>query len=170
VALIRKNLGANADRVLATYRAAYPKASPSELHIAISTDLPRANDTRTLAELKSAQPAAVYLYRYDFRSNVLIPGTDWTLRAGHATEIAPKFDNYDIPSLDGDGPGVREVSKNMSAFWTSFARHGHPAAHGLPTWPRYDLKRRSTMVIDVRCQVMDDPDREIRELWESLRA
>ena len=170
VALVRKNLGGNAERVLAAYQAAYPKASPSEIYIAASTALSMGNDSITLAERKSAQPAAVYFYRYDYRSNWPIPGTDWTLRAGHATEIAPKFYNYDIKSLDGDGPGVREVSRNMSAFWTSFARHGHPQALGLPTWPRYDLKRRSTMLIDVSCQVVEDPDRPIRELWESLRA
>jgi para-nitrobenzyl esterase len=170
VALARKHLGENAERVLAVYRAAYPKASPSEIYIAASTALSMGNDSIRLAERKSAQPAPVYFYRYDYRSNMPIPGTDWTLRAGHATEIAPKFYNYDIPSLEGDGPGVREVSRNMSAFWTSLARHGHPAARDLPSWPRYDLKRRSTMLIDVRCQVVEDPDHAIRELWQSLRG
>jgi para-nitrobenzyl esterase len=168
VALARKHLGGNAERVLDAYRAAYPGASPSEIYIAASTALSMGNDSITLAERKSAQPAGVYFYRYDYRSNWPIPGTGWTLRAGHATEGAPMFDNYDIPTLDGDGPGVREVSRNMSALWTSFARHGHPQARGLPAWPRYDLKRRSTMLIDVRCQVVEDPDRPIRELWQSL--
>jgi carboxylesterase type B len=121
-----------------------------------------------LAELKSAQPAPVWLYRYDYRSNTPIPGTDWTLRAGHATEIAMKFFNYDIPGLEGNGPGVAEASKNMSTLWTRFAHNSHPDVPGLPAWPRYDLKRRATMIIDVECRVADDPDREIREMWESL--
>jgi para-nitrobenzyl esterase len=167
--MARKTLGENADRALAVYRLAYPGATPSELYIAASTALSMGNDSITLAELKAAQPAPVYFYRYDYRSNTPIPGTDWTLRAGHATEIAPKFDNYDILSLEGNGPGVREVSRNMSALWTSFARHGRPGASGLPNWPRYELKHRSTMLIDARCQVVDDPDRPIRELWKSLR-
>ena len=79
-----------------------------------------------------------------------------------------KFYNYDIPGLEGNAPGVAEASKNMSTLWTSFARNGHPGAQGLPVWPRYDLKRRATMIIDVQCRVADDPDREIRQLWESL--
>ena len=163
-----KYFGDKADRILATYKKAYPKASPAELYIAVSTAARFGNNTITLAERKSAQPAPVYLYRYDFRSNVPIKGTDWTLRAGHATEIAMKFYNYDIPGLEGNAPGVAEASKNMSTLWTSFARNGHPGAPGLPTWPRYDLKRRATMIIDAKCRVADDPDRETRELWESL--
>ena len=164
-----EHLGKNADRILAAYRSAYPKATPSELYMAISTALWLGNDTVTLAERKSAQPAPVFLYRYEYSSNVPIEGTDWTLRAGHATEIAMKFYNYDIPALEGNGPGVAEASKNMSSYWTSFARHGHPEVPGLPRWPRYELAHRSTMLINTRCQVVNDPDSSIRQLWESLR-
>jgi para-nitrobenzyl esterase len=163
-----KRLGANADRVLSVYKQTYPKATPAEIYIAAATALTFGNDTITLAERKSAQPAPVYLYRYEYRSNVPITGTDWTLRAGHATEIAMKFYNYDIPALEGNGPGIAEASKNMSSLWTSFARNGHPGVKGLPAWPRYDLKRRATMLINTECRVVDDPDRPIRELWVSL--
>jgi para-nitrobenzyl esterase len=161
-------LGQNADRILATYKKAYPNATLPELYIAIETAAQFGNNTTTVAELKSAQPAPVYLYRYDYRSNVPIANTDWSLRAGHATEIATKFYNYDIPGLEGNGPGVAEASRNMSEFWTSFARNGTPESHGSPKWPKYDLKRRATMIIDVNCRVEADPDREIRQMWESL--
>jgi para-nitrobenzyl esterase len=169
VSQARAMLGARAERVLSVYRETYPRASPSELYIAAVTALSFGNDSIRLAERKAAQPAPVYFYRYDYRSNTPIPGTDWTLRAGHATEIAAKFYNYDIPGLQGNGPGVREASRNLSTCWTSFARNGHPGGHGLPDWPRYDIKHRATMLIDVKCQVVPDPDRPIRELWESLR-
>ncbi len=164
----RKRLGDAADRVLSAYKQAYPKITAPELYIAVATALSFGNDTIRLAERKSAQPAPVYLYRYDYRSNVPIRGTDWTLRAGHATEIAMKFYNYDIPALEGNGPGAAEASKNMSSFWTSFAHSGRPSAAGQPAWPRYDLGRRATMIIDTRCQVLNDPDPSIRELWASL--
>jgi len=163
-----KRLGDSADRIVSAYRQAYPKATAPELHIAIATALSFGNDTIRLAERKSAQPAPVYLYRYDYRSNVPIKGTDWTLRAGHATEIAMKFYNYDIPALEGNGPGVAAASKNMSSFWASFAHTGRPSAVGQPAWPGYDVKRQATMIIDTRCQVLNDPDPSIRELWASL--
>jgi len=163
-----KALGDAADRILSVYKQAYPKATPPELYIAVATALSFGNDTIRLAERKSAQPAPVYLYRYDYRSNVPIKGTDWTLRAGHATEIAMKFYNYDIPALEGNGPGVAEASRNMSSFWTSFAHTGTPSAAGQPAWPKYDLNHRATMSIDTRCQVLNDPDPSVRELWASL--
>lgn len=162
-------LGENADRILAAYKAHYPQASPSELYIAIETAMAFGSDSIALAERKSLQPAPVYAYRYDHRSNTPIAGTDWQLRAGHATEIAIMSYNYDIPGLQGNGPGVAEVSQNMSALWASFARHGRPSAHGVPVWPRYDIEQRATLIIDARCRVVKDPDRPIRELWESLR-
>jgi para-nitrobenzyl esterase len=168
VAQAHTRFGADANRVLAAYKKAYPEATPTELFIAIVTATAFGNDTISLAERKSAQPAPVYLYRYDYWSNTPIPGTDWGLRAGHATEIAMKFYNYDIPGLEGNGSGVAPASKNMSTLWTSFAHNNHPGAPGLPTWPRYDLKRRATMIIDVKCRIADDPDREIREMWASL--
>ena len=161
-------LGQNADRILSTYKKAYPNATPPELYIAIETALAFGNNTTRLAELKSAQPAPVYLYRYDYRSNTPIANTDWSLRAGHATEIATKFYNYDIPGLEGNGPGVAQASRNMSEFWTSFARNSTPVAPGTPKWPRYELKRRATMIIDINCRVADDLDRAVREMWQSL--
>jgi para-nitrobenzyl esterase len=170
VSRTRSLLGDNADRVLAVYKAAYPKASPSELFIAASTAISFGNDTITLTERKAAQPAPVYAYRYDYPSNTPIAGTDWTLRAGHATEIAMKFYNHDIPALEGNGPGVAEASRNMSTLWTSFAHHGRPGAPGLPTWPRYELRHRATMLINVECQVVDDPDGGIRQVWQSIRG
>jgi para-nitrobenzyl esterase len=81
-----------------------------------------------------------------------------------------KFYNYDIPGLQGNGPGLREASRNFSGLWTGFARSGRPQAPGLPDWPRYDLKRRATMLIDAHCQVVDDPGRRLRELWANLRG
>ena len=163
-------LGENAGRILAIYKKTFPNATPSELYISMATARWMGNDTITLAERKSAQPAPVYVYRYDYPSNTPIAATDWTLRAGHATEIAMKFLNYDIPALEGNGPGVAAASKNMSALWTSFARHGHPEVQGLPSWPRYELEHRSTMLINSECQVVNDPDSPIRQLWESLSS
>ena len=163
-----EHLGANAARILSVYKNTYPKATPSELYIAIATAISLGNDTITLAERKAAQPAPVYLYRYDYPSNTPIAGTDWTLRAGHATEIAMKFYNYDIPALEGNGPGVAAASRNMSSLWTSFARHGRPGVAGIPAWPRYELKQRATMLINTRCRVVNDPDSPIRQLWASL--
>jgi para-nitrobenzyl esterase len=89
------------------------------------------------------------------------------LRAGHATDIAITFYNYDMPDLQGNGPGLAEDSKAMSGYFASFARSGVPSAEGQPVWPRYDTATRATMLLNSRCHVENDPDSEERKFWQS---
>jgi para-nitrobenzyl esterase len=164
----RQVFGAHADRVLSAYRESHPQASAAEIFVAIATALQFGNDSITLAERKAAQSAPVYAYRYDYPSNTPIAGTDWTMRACHSCEIAVMSDNYDMRSWRANGPDTVEVSRKMSSLWASFARSGTPSADGVPRWPRYELTNRSTMIIDAQCRVAKDPDRRIRQMWESL--
>jgi len=165
---VRERSGDNTTRIIDAYRKHMPHASPSDIFIAISTATSFGNDTLELAALKSAQPAPVFLYRYDYESNMPIAGTQQTLRACHASDIAPTFFNHDEPGLHGTGPGLPQVSANMSALWTSFARNGKPAARGVPEWPQYNTKTRPTMLMNTQCKVVNDPDADIRKMWESL--
>ncbi len=167
-ARLAKEFGEYADRIEATYRGIYPDRSPSQLYIAIASDVWFGNDTITAAERKSAQPAPVYLYRYDYQSDFVIPGTSYPFGAGHASEINMKFDNYDLRGLQGSGPGVAKASRNMSEMWATFARTSKPAVAGQPDWPRYDLTTRPTMVIDVDCHVESDLEGAARQMWESI--
>lgn len=167
-ALARSKLGDIAERVLASYRRAMPDASPVERAIAAETATFMGNNTVLEADRKSLQPAAVYRYRDDFRSNVPIRGTDWTLRACHASDIAIVFYNYEMTDLEGNGPGLPAASRAMSGYFASFARSGAPTAQGQPAWPRYDTHTRAVMLLDSRCRVAMDPNREERKLWQSL--
>jgi para-nitrobenzyl esterase len=167
-ALARRQLGAAADRILAVYRQAMPGTTPVERAIAIETALGMGNGTVVIADLKSLQPAPVYRYRNDYRSNVPVAGTDWTLRACHASDIAVVFANYEIHDLQGDGPGLAAASKAMSGYFASFARSGVPSAEGQPAWPRYDTQRRAVMLLNTECRVADDPGSQERKLWRSL--
>ena len=167
-ALARRYLGSATERVLAVYRHTLPESTPVERAIAIETALHTGNDTVTLADRKSLQPAPVYRYRDDYRSNLPIKGTNWTLRAGHASDIAVVFYNYEIHDLQGDGPGLAAVSRAMSGYFTSFARSGVPSAQDQPAWPRYNTRKRAVMLLDSKCRVATDPDGEARELWQTL--
>jgi para-nitrobenzyl esterase len=167
-ALARRRFGDAAERILAVYREALPGSTPVERAIAIETALAMGNDTVVLADRKSLQPAPVYRYRDDYRSNVPVAGTDWTLRACHASDIAVVFDNAEIPDLQGNGPGLAAAAQAMSGYFASFARSGVPAAQGQPAWPRYDTQRRAVMLLNTECRVAYDPGRDERELWHSL--
>jgi para-nitrobenzyl esterase len=168
IAMGRPFFGDAMDRIMALYRKTRPQATAPELGIAIMTAVSFGNDTVTLADRKSLQPAPVYRYRYDFQSNTPIKGTDWTLRACHASDISLVFYNNEYKDLEGDGPGLTEASKAISSFFTSFARGGVPTAQGQPQWPRYDTQSRAVMLLDSRCSVVDDPDSEERKFWQSL--
>jgi len=50
-----------------------------------------------------------------------------------------------------------------------FATDGDPGGGLLPRWPRYDVGRRATMVLDVGSRVEDDPSPAVRELWAGAR-
>lgn len=167
-ARVRREFGPDADRILATYRQTRPQASPSERYIAITTALWFGAETTQLADRKSRQRAPVFRYRYDYQSNYIVPGTAWKFGAGHASEIAMKFYNYDMPGLHGNGPDIAEVSHRMSAFWANFAGTGRPAAGGAPDWLSYDTVRRATMLIGSECRLVDDPDPVERQLWEDI--
>jgi para-nitrobenzyl esterase len=163
----RKQIGPGADSILAFYRKTRPHATPPEIGIVIETALVMGNDTTTLADRKSQQPAPVYRYRNDYESNFPIPGTDWTLRAGHATDLALTFLNYDIPDLQGNGSGLAEASRAMSGYFASFARNAVPTAAGQPDWPRYETGKRPVMLLNSQCRIVDDPDGEERRFWQS---
>jgi para-nitrobenzyl esterase len=171
VARLRSQFGAeNADAVLPVFRRERPHATPVELFIAISTGGMWAG---TLAEAESKvrqHGGPVYMYRYDYESNFPIKGTDWTLRAGHATEIQSKFENADLGGLMGTKPDRFQAARNFGAVWTSFARTGHPEAPGVPSWPAYDLTTRATMLVDLQCTLVNDPNRAEREIVQATTA
>jgi para-nitrobenzyl esterase len=167
-ALAHRQLGNAAERILAVYRQTMPSSTPVERAIAIETAVVIGNDTVALADRKSLQPVPVYRYRDDYRSNVPIEGTNWTLRAGHASDIAVVFDNYEIHDLQGDGPGLAAAATAMSGYFASFARSGLPTAQGQPAWPRYDIQTRAVMLLNTKCRVAYDPGSEERKLWQSL--
>jgi para-nitrobenzyl esterase len=172
---LEKDFGANAEKILATYRKSRPGVSPSDLYIAITTSRAMWLGSIEIAEKKFAQEAApVYMYMFVHESNMIVPGTNHRLGAAHATEIWYKFDNVDEqqnpdrPSLIGNDPDRQKTALNMSEMWATFARTGHPGAKGQPTWPAYELQKRATMMIDKQCKVEENPFGQELALWDSL--
>ena len=176
-AQLDKDFGANAEKILATYRKSRPGASPSDLYIAITTSRAMWLGSVEIAEKKFAQKSApVYMYMFTHESKMIVPGTSHRLGAAHATEIWYKFDNvneeppkdFPGPPLIGDDPGRFKAAKNMSEMWATFARTGKPGATGQPAWPAYALPKRSTMMINTECKVEDNPFGLELALWDSL--
>ncbi|GAB7036981.1 MULTISPECIES: carboxylesterase/lipase family protein [Catenuloplanes] len=161
--LSRTYQGAELDRIIATFRASRPAATPAQLYFAITTS-PIWRDAIRIAEAKAAQhQAPVYMYQLAYQDPTVVPGTDFPLGSPHASDIPLKFAN-----TPGDRPaGERATARHMSALWAGFARDSRPNAPHVPRWPAYTPTRRATMWIDARCRIVDDPDRAERLYWES---
>ncbi len=64
----------------------------------------------------------------------------------------------------GGGAEARELAEKVSGAWVNFARTGNPNHEGLPAWPVFSPAEKPTMVFNRSCAVLNDPDREIREI------
>ena len=175
-------LGEYADQILAAYKRSRPNASPTDLYVAISTALFDVIGSTRIAERKYEQQGApVYMYCFVHETERLIPGTNHIFGAAHAAEIVYKFD--DVPSPDLGVPGEKfpgggafgdggtssiETAHNMSELWTTFARTGRLGAKGQPAWEPYAIGKRATMLINAQCEVVDDPWKLERQVWDQV--
>lgn len=181
-ARLDREFGADAGRILEAYKKSRPDDSPADLYVAIATARFDVIGSVTIAERKYAQHGApVYMYNFVHESKRLIPGTNHIYGAAHAAEIVYKFNNVPAPEIGSPtaGPTTGSVfgsadqssidtALNMSGFWSSFARTGHPSAKGQPAWPPYTAEKRATMFIDAQCKVVDDPYPLERQLWDQV--
>jgi para-nitrobenzyl esterase len=89
-------------------------------------------------------------------------------RAAHSREIPFVFNTFHHRRghmLGGFSPPL-PLLRLVQASWAAFARSGAPSSN--LEWPAYGRSRR-TMALDAAPEVVDDPHREQRELWDSVR-
>ncbi len=172
---INDRFGAHAQQLLTAYRAGRPDASPSQIAIAIESAAFAGAGSVAIAERKVALGRApVFMYMLTEHINAPVPGTNYQLGAMHASDIALKFDNLEAmdvrrPWLTPEERADHEMAaKNMSRMWATFARTSQPAAPGQPPWPAYDLRSRTTMMIEAHCHVANDPYPAEREVWAAM--
>ncbi len=159
-ARVKRDFGSEAEALLATYRAAEPKATPAEIYLLMASDRSYCAPIMKIAERRAALNAApVYHYYFTWETPVL----DGRMRSAHALEIPFVFDNTDISArFTGGGPRAAALADKMSGAWIAFARSGNPNTAKLPTWTPYDAQQRATMVFDDTSKVVSDPAGERR--------
>lgn len=174
LARARQSVGEAAPALVAAYRQEQPSASPSQVFIAMQSDLFSGIGARAIAERKVAQGGApVYLYDFAYARGDMVPGTDYPFGTPHGLDMAVKFDNpvapppeTGLPALTGPRPERFAMCHRMAELWTNFARNGRPSAAGQPEWPAYDRTTRPVMRIDLACRVERDPRPAVRRFWE----
>jgi para-nitrobenzyl esterase len=154
-------VGDRAARLIAELRKVFADYSPTHLVAAIGTVTGMWGNSIRLAERKAEQSAPVFMYLLSWET----PVARGRLKSPHAIEIPLVFDNVEkARNFVGRGEEPQTVADQMSAAWLAFARTGDPNAPGLPHWPRYDARRRATMIFNLESQAADDPYRELREV------
>ena len=91
----------------------------------------------TLARLHAANGSPAYLYRFA----ILSGGAPTFLKgAPHAQERQYVFETLSASPWPTDAKDAA-LAKDVSAYWTAFAKTGRPAPDHLPAWPTYEGAR-----------------------------
>lgn len=120
-----------------------------------------------LAEQQVSHGAHVWMYRFDWESPVL----NGALASTHALEIPFVWNTLNKSNTDkltGDSPNRQIVADQMHDAWIAFARYGDPNTKGLPNWPPYNLKERSTLIFDEKSKLVEKPNEDVIRKWEKI--
>jgi para-nitrobenzyl esterase len=157
-------LGDVTEDVLCIYQAERPDASPGELMLAIWAETTRIPALR-LAESKIEHAKApVYCYFFRWES----PAEGGKYKSTHIVDAPFWFDNVDSAPITHGGPERYRLAARMSTALVTFARTGNPGHRDLPSWPRYDLATRPTMIFDAECRLELDPLGKEREIMSTI--
>jgi len=69
----------------------------------------------------------------------------------HASELPYVFDNLGLMDRPWQAAD-RRVAREMSAYWTDFAKTGNPNTKGLPEWPAFHVGNLTIMQLAARMQ------------------
>ena len=165
-ASLQKKYGDKTDAYIAAVKKAYPETTkPSDY---IDIDVFFRPGTISHANLKAVPGAApVYMYLFSWQSPVM----DGMYKAMHCMELPFVFDNIDkCEEMTGGGKEAYALADKMSSAWINFARTGNPNAKKLPTWPAYTQQNGATMIFDNKCEVKNNPDKDLLSIAAGAKA
>lgn len=149
--------GDNGKNIVDAYQKAFPDKKPIELLGLISSARDKVIQA---ANAKAKQNAPVYLAWFGWEP----PLFDGRMRAFHCLDISFWLKNTDVMlTHTGGGKRPRELSDKMTDALLSFMRTGNPNNESLPEWPVYTEEKGATMMLNDKCEVVYDPDREARK-------
>jgi len=153
----------NAQYIVDWYRAKFPAMTPADVITAALTCGRSRPGHLIQAEERAKLRGPTWMYQLDFGSP-----TQPLRGAYHGIDIPLAFDNLGQPGAGlGNGAEARRVAATLASTFIAFARSGDPDNPAIPTWPRYTLPERSTLIVDARTRVEDDPRREERLLFQT---
>ncbi|KUR79407.1 carboxylesterase/lipase family protein [Novosphingobium sp. FSW06-99] len=146
----------------------YPATDMAEAVLAATRDGLYGWTAERLVRHQHAMGCAAYLYHFDHGYE---PAIAQGLHAFHASEIP-----YVMGTFDGTPPNWPRVpvtpretalSQAMMAYWTAFARDGHPRAANRPAWPAFG-ETRAAMRFAGAPMVVSDGQPGMFDLHEAM--
>ena len=107
---------------------------------------PMAVGAQRIAGILAAQDVPVYAYRFSYVASAVRDPS--TRGAGHATDIPFFFDTAAIKYGAATTPADRAAATLASGYLVRFVKTGDPNGPGLPHWPRFTTRDRSTVDLD----------------------
>ena len=161
VSRLERRLGPTAEKVLELY-AAELRQSPGLAQREIFTDQFMAWSMRNWARANKAvnQPAWLYFFSHvppAFRlylphdPDLNLDGGPRSGGAYHSGDLAYVFGTLDLVGVDWRERD-QQLAKQITGYWTNFAKTGDPNGDNLPEWPRYSADTHSALVFDAQSQ------------------
>ena len=136
--------GANTDAVLAKYPVSNYSSAPTALGSVMSDFNPSVGLNNCIyLEQGKLMRKRVPVYELVFGDRDAPPVTadpGFEMGAVHSSELPyffPHFDNTSKVAGPDLKPASLALAKQMTAYWTSFARNGKPVAKDSPVWPLF---------------------------------
>ena len=95
-----------------------------------------------------------------------IPDERRALRTAVA-DVAAGFGNDRDVIIGGGKAAGRKLCQAAMSVWTSFAASGDPNNPRIPSWPKYDMQDRATLIFDDPVIITRDPNRDLRLFWDT---
>ena len=154
------------------YKSERPGLSDGEFGMAVMGDALFRMPSVRLAEKMSANGHPVWMYLFEFDTNV--PGSK--VGSPHAMDIPIVFGNLDAPQTrqhhilvtEENRKSLQQFSDRVQDAWIAFAHSGDPSTASLGNWPSYDTQARATMVLNLESEVVKDPVRAERRIWDGV--
>ena len=151
--------GPHAAEAIDTYRTRRPGTDANQLVSAMQTDEVFRRPAQRFAEERFASGVATWMYTFDQPSTAF----GGVLGCCHGLDLPYAFDTLaarGAAMFTGLGEERQAVADQFSTSLLAFARTGEPG------WPAFDDHRRATQRIGPFPDVVEDPESDIRALWD----
>ena len=152
-ALVREKFGAEADRAIAKFKAAYPG---KDILVLNRMDADRRGGALKFCEIKEeASSAPTYNYVVALCYDVMGGVPAW-----HCGDIPFVFHNAErVGNCNIEGV-TETLEDQMAGAWVAFAYSGNPNHAGLPKWKEFG-QEKNTMVFDRESVLRTNYDRDL---------